>query len=305
MAHKPAGQQVVVRPVESEQQLAEFRRVTRAYLVSRPLCRARGHLGIPDRSMEQLTVAVLRANPMSLRQAAAAAPPPARPPPALARMAPTTCNRTQEWLGEDLSFQQIEAELASLPGSYAEDAGGCMLLAYAPVGASGDASSSSSDASCGAAAGSGSGDAAPGLGSSGAASASTAGEEVIGAVALRRLVGHTPTLGPGDGLEGVPLEGVCEMKRLFVLEHHHGLGAGAALARALLGAAAARGYRLMVLDTLERLGGANRLYRRLGFQPCQRYNDCPLPGVLYFARRLGGERSEPGSQLDGGSGPQA
>ena len=30
--------------------------------------------------------------------------------------------------------------------------------------------------------------------------------------------------------------------------------------------AAARGYSLMVLDTLERLEGANRLYCRLGFE---------------------------------------
>ncbi len=45
---------------------------------------------------------------------------------------------------------------------------------------------------------------------------------------------------------------------------HHGLGAGAALVRALLSAAVALGYRVMVLDTLERLAGANRLYRRQG-----------------------------------------
>lgn len=36
--------------------------------------------------------------------------------------------------------------------------------------------------------------------------------------------------------------------------------------RALLVEAAARGYSLMVLDTLERLEGANRLYCRLGFE---------------------------------------
>ncbi|EFN52042.1 hypothetical protein CHLNCDRAFT_58968 [Chlorella variabilis] len=155
---------------------------------------------------------------------------------------------TGEWLGEDLGFQGIERELASLPGSYAAEAGGSMLLAYA---------------------------------------ASGSGEECIGAVALRRLAGHTPTLGEGDAVAGVPLAEVCEMKRLFVLEGHHGLGAGAALVRALLTAAPLLGYRLMVLDTLERLSGANRLYSRLGFQPCKRYNDCPLPGVLYFALQLG------------------
>lgn len=43
----------------------------------------------------------------------------------------------------------------------------------------------------------------------------------------------------------------------------------------------------MVLDTLERLEGANRLYAVLGFRQSERYNDCPLPGVLYFARPLG------------------
>lgn len=36
--------------------------------------------------------------------------------------------------------------------------------------------------------------------------------------------------------------------------------------RALLVEAAARGYAVMVLDTLERLEGANRLYCRLGFE---------------------------------------
>ena len=44
--------------------------------------------------------------------------------------------------------------------------------------------------------------------------------------------------------------------------------------------------QVMVLDTLERLSGANKLYAALGFELCQRYNDNPLPGVLYFARRL-------------------
>jgi GNAT superfamily N-acetyltransferase len=172
------------------------------------------------------------------------------PAPCCQRFEPPLLSRqSAEWLGEDLGFQGVEKELASLPGSYAADKGGAMLLAYAATGGS-------------------------------------ATQQCIGAVALRRLAGHTPTLGEGDCLAGVPLGHVCEMKRLFVLDSHHGLGAGAALTRALLGEAARLGYRLMVCDTLERLQGANRLYARLGFQPCERYNDCPLPGVLYFARRL-------------------
>ncbi|KAL4436678.1 hypothetical protein ABPG75_003817 [Micractinium tetrahymenae] len=209
---------VVVRPVQSQQQLKEFKSVTAAYL---------------------------------------------------------------EWLGEDLSFQQIEAELASLPGSYAAEKRGAMLLAYASAA-----------------------DGTPAISSGGE------GLECVGAVALRPLAGHTSTVPPQGSVAGHPLADVCEMKRLFVMPGHHGLGAGAALVRALLPAAAALGYRVMVLDTLQRLEGANRLYRRLGFQPCERYNDCPLPGVLYFACQLddssgddsalGGAREQNGS---GGGAP--
>ena len=169
-----------------------------------------------------------------------------------------------EWLGEDLGFQGVERELASLPGSYATGLGGCMLLAYAAAEEEG------------------------GSGDGGDASSSGVGEVCVGAVALRRLAGHTSTVGEGEEVAGAPLAAVCEMKRLFVLPGHHGLGAGAALARALLVQAEQLGYRVMVLDTLERLEGANRLYSGLGFQPCERYNDCPLPGVLYWARRLDG-----------------
>ncbi|PSC70167.1 beta-aspartyl asparaginyl family [Micractinium conductrix] len=190
-----------------------------------------------------------------------------------------------EWLGEDLSFQQIESELDSLPGSYAGERGGAMLLAYAPTG-SGNGGGVASGGAIG-----------------GAATPSSGGEEVVGAVALRALAGHTGTFSPGDAVAGAPLADVCEMKRLFVLPGHHGLGAGAALVRALLPAAAELGYGCMVLDTLERLEGANKLYRRLGFSACQRYNDCPLPGVLYFARQLGGEASAPSSSsFDAGDG---
>jgi GNAT superfamily N-acetyltransferase len=115
-----------------------------------------------------------------------------------------------EWLGEDLGFQGIERELASLPGSYADEQGGCMLLAYE---SSGDAGGSG-------------------------------GEECVGAVALRRLAGHTNTVQDGESVAGVPLERVCEMKRLFVLPGHHGRGVGAALCSELLAQAAELGYQV-------------------------------------------------------------
>jgi GNAT superfamily N-acetyltransferase len=111
-------------------------------------------------------------------------------------------------------------------------------------------------------------------------------ERCIGGVALRCLVGHTPTLGAADSVAGVPLSQVCELKRLFVDPSQRGLNAGKALLQTVLQQARRLGYRLVVLDCLERLVAANRLYQRLGFVQCERYNDCPLPGVQYWSFNL-------------------
>ena len=113
-----------------------------------------------------------------------------------------------EWLGEDLGFQGVEKELASLPGAYAASTGGCMLLAYEHAGASGDGGN----------------------------------EACVGAVALRPLAGHTDTV--AEHVAGAPLARVCEMKRLFVLPGHHGRGIGVALVRALLAEAHTLGYQV-------------------------------------------------------------
>jgi len=156
-----------------------------------------------------------------------------------------------EWLGEDLGFQGVERELTSLPGAYAADRGGCMLLARWAEGRS--------------------------------PTDTTAGI-VIGAVALRALSGYQdPAL---NSVADLPVQHLCEMKRLFVLPEHQGRGAGTALTQAVVHEAGAAGYKAMVLDTLDRLDGANRVYRSHGFQPCERYKDCPLDGVLYFMKRL-------------------
>lgn len=172
-----------------------------------------------------------------------------------------------EWLGEDLGFQGVQKELASLPGSYAPNLGGCVLLAYECQATEALESSTAPN---------------------GTPSGSDSPRMCVGAVALRRLEGHTSTVGRGEQVAGVPLEGVCEMKRLFVLPGHHRRQVGRRLVERVLREGAALGYQVMVLDTLERLSGANRLYASLGFQQCERYNDCPLPGVLYFARQLRG-----------------
>ncbi|MGQ9369652.1 GNAT family N-acetyltransferase [Azospirillum sp. ST 5-10] len=99
-----------------------------------------------------------------------------------------------------------------------------------------------------------------------------AGEAVAGGVGLRPL---------GDG--------VCEMKRLYVRPDFRGTGAGRRLAEAVVAEGQRLGYRAMRLDTLTSMGAANALYRRLGFVEIAPYYDNPLPGAVYYERKLGEE----------------
>lgn len=128
-------------------------------------------------------------------------------------------------LAEDISFQNVDAELATLPGKYTRP-GGVALIAWD-------------------------------------------GARAAGAVAYRMVE-----------------PGVCEMKRLYVRPAFRGRGLGRELAEALVDDARARGYRTMLLDTLESMGSARALYRDLGFAPVAAYYDNPLPGVTYMALEL-------------------
>lgn len=81
-------------------------------------------------------------------------------------------------------------------------------------------------------------------------------------------------------------DGACEMKRLYVRPAARGTGAGRALAEAIVGEARRLGYRTMRLDTLSTMGAARALYLSLGFREVGRYNDNPVPGVLFFELEL-------------------
>lgn len=79
---------------------------------------------------------------------------------------------------------------------------------------------------------------------------------------------------------------VCEMKRFYVRPVARGHGLGRTLVEALIAEARAIGYGRIVLDTLEKFAAAVTLYRRFGFRPIERYNDCPIPGVVYLGLSL-------------------
>ena len=98
---------------------------------------------------------------------------------------------------------------------------------------------------------------------------------LAGGVAVRPLVQN-----------GQVVPGACEMKRLYVYPSHHGMGVGGRLAHQIIACARQLGYTRMVLDTLERLEDAVLLYSRFGFQPCDPYNDNPIPGVLFMELTL-------------------
>jgi ribosomal protein S18 acetylase RimI-like enzyme len=95
----------------------------------------------------------------------------------------------------------------------------------------------------------------------------------------------------GDALGCVavrPLEGltICEMKRLYVRPAARGLGIGAALVGAIITSAEELGYAEMRLDTLPTMPEAFALYERFGFLQIPAYYHNPVPGTVYFGKRL-------------------
>jgi GNAT superfamily N-acetyltransferase len=98
-------------------------------------------------------------------------------------------------------------------------------------------------------------------------------EAAVGCIALRPL----DLAAPGGGA-------VAEVKRLYVQPQARGDALGARLAHALLAEADAIGYRALMLDTLEWMMPARRLYANLGFHECAPYYHNPHPGVVYMTR---------------------
>ncbi len=101
------------------------------------------------------------------------------------------------------------------------------------------------------------------------------GPSAVGCIAVRPLVAQPRDLTP-----------VCEMKRMYVRPQARGRKVGRALCEGLLAFSRNAGYRLMKLDTESDFVAATALYRSMGFTPCPRYNDDPLPSTIWMSKVL-------------------
>ncbi|GHF16553.1 hypothetical protein GCM10017044_08570 [Kordiimonas sediminis] len=81
-------------------------------------------------------------------------------------------------------------------------------------------------------------------------------------------------------------DAVCEMKRLFVTPSGWGKSVGKHLSVAVMEEARQRGFTVMLLDSLRRLENAVALYRALGFEETDPYNENPEADVVYMKRDL-------------------
>nr|WP_307691133.1 GNAT family N-acetyltransferase [Variovorax ginsengisoli] len=154
-------------------------------------------------------------------------------------------------LGVDLSFQNFDAELASLPGDYAPPRGTVLLALVdvddAPSPAAADAAPRRLQL-----------ETQPGVWA-----------EVAGCCALRPL-------------DAADYPNAAEMKRLYVRPVFRGLGLGRQLAEAILDAARTSGYGCVLLDTLSDMESARALYEDLGFVEVPPYYHNPIAGSHYL-----------------------
>jgi len=88
-------------------------------------------------------------------------------------------------------------------------------------------------------------------------------------------------------------DGAAEMKRLYLRPGARGTGLGRRMALTLIAEAESAGYERLRLVTLPAMSAAIAMYRDLGFREIPPYRHNPVPGALYFERRLSPRAGEP------------
>lgn len=88
-------------------------------------------------------------------------------------------------------------------------------------------------------------------------------------------------------LRPFPLDGACEMKRLYVRPAFRGDKLGKKLAERVMAEARSLGYSRMRLDSYRALmGSAVKLYRKLGFREVGAEPMDPVEGLIYMELAL-------------------
>jgi ATP-dependent Clp protease adapter protein ClpS/GNAT superfamily N-acetyltransferase len=77
-------------------------------------------------------------------------------------------------------------------------------------------------------------------------------------------------------------ERVAELKRMYVAPQYRGRGVATALLNMVTLAAMVGGYNRILLDTLDTMHEARRIYLRAGFHEIPAYYENPLPGARYY-----------------------
>jgi putative acetyltransferase len=86
-------------------------------------------------------------------------------------------------------------------------------------------------------------------------------------------------------------ERAAELKRLWVEPRFRRYGLGRGLMMAAIDWARTRGYRTLVLDTVnEAMPAASALYQSLGFEETGRFNDSPILGVRFYKFKVTGDQ---------------
>jgi ribosomal protein S18 acetylase RimI-like enzyme len=75
-------------------------------------------------------------------------------------------------------------------------------------------------------------------------------------------------------------ETTAELKSLYLDKNYRGKGLGGRLMTEAVGAARARGYKSVVLDSMKKYKDARNLYEQFGFKDTERYNGNEMADVF-------------------------